>query len=358
MTELMVHPNFKINGKPISQDGLFEVAYSFIKEGAPYQESIGSFMLDWISPKDSIWVQTSGSTGIPKSISLLKEHMKNSALATGAYFNLNPGTTCLHCLPCEYIAGKMMMVRSMVLGLDIYFIEPSSNPLQLINSPQTFDFCAMVPLQVKASLDEIEQINTLIIGGAPVSNEVKQELLLKKTKCFETYGMTETITHVAVRAMTPASEQPFKALPNVSFSLDSRGCLVIEAPNVAVEKVVTNDMVDLVSKTEFNWQGRFDNVINSGGVKLFPESIEAKLRKFISDSFIIAGIPDENLGQKLVLIIESDATEKITVDSLKEIKTLKPYERPKDIIYLSIFIRTENGKIQRELTIKKAVDNL
>ncbi|UWX56139.1 AMP-binding protein [Maribacter litopenaei] len=303
MKDSMIHPEFKIKGRPISRKDLSELAYSFIKEGEPYQVSIGSFLLDWLSPKNSIVVNTSGSTGTPKSISLLKEHMKNSALATGAYFNLTPGTTCLHCLPCEYIAGKMMLVRALVLGLDIHFVEPSSAPLKSIDNQKSFDFCAMVPLQVQSSFDEIDRLKKLIIGGTPVSKEVKKKLFPKKTKCFETYGMTETITHVAIKEITSEFEQPpFKALPNVFFSCDKRGCLVIEAPLVVMEKVVTNDIVDLVSDQEFHWLGRYDNVINSAGVKLFPETIENKLMPPVESPFIIAGIDDERPGQKLILI--------------------------------------------------------
>ncbi|KAA2217352.1 AMP-binding protein [Maribacter flavus] len=357
MTESLVHPNFKINGKAVSGDGLWEVAHRFIKEGHGYQESVGRFLLDWISPSAKIHVNTSGSTGKPKKIELLKNHMRNSALATGAFFNLKSGDTCLLCLSCDYIAGKMMLVRAMLLGLDIYIAEPTATPLQQIDHFQTFRFCAMVPLQVQASLDALERIETLIIGGASVSNALKKELLPKKTRCFETYGMTETITHVAMRELSEASKNPFRALPNVHFSLDDRECLVIDAPKIASNKIVTNDQVALVSDTEFLWLGRYDNVINSGGVKLFPEAIEEKLSTYLQDACIVAGIEDERLGQKLVLVMESDSTQKIDLDLFKEIKTLAPYERPKEIYYLPTFIRTKNGKIQRELTLQKAINN-
>lgn len=357
MADSLVHPNFKINGKAVSSDGLLEVAHRFIQEGPAYQVSVGRFLLDWISPSAKIHVNTSGSTGKPKKIALLKNHMRNSALATGAFFNLKSGDTCLLCLSCDYIAGKMMLVRAMVLGLDIYIAEPTATPLQQIDHFQTFRFCAMVPLQVQASLDALERIETLIIGGASVSNALKKELHHKKTRCFETYGMTETITHVAVRELLEASGSPFYALPNVHFSLDDRECLVIDAPKIASGKIVTNDRVALVSDTEFLWLGRHDNVINSGGVKLFPEAIEKKLSVFLENPFIMAGIPDDRLGQKLVLVMESASPQKINLNLFKEIKTLAPYERPKEIFYLPTFIRTKNGKIQRELTLQKAINN-
>lgn len=353
-----MHPSFKIDGKPIDLNDLTEVAYSYIKEGEPFQESIGSFLLDWISLEESITVKTSGSTGAPKIISLSKEHMKNSAIATGAFFELSSGNSCLLCLSCDYIAGKMMMVRALVLGLDIHITEPSSEPLKNPLKPKKFDFCAMVPMQVQDSLNEINRIDKLIIGGAPISNTLKQNLLQKHVKSYETYGMTETITHVAVKEITAVLEQPFKALPNVRFSLDHRGCLVIEAPNVAIQKIVTNDLVALLSEREFHWLGRYDNVINSGGVKLIPEEIEQKLFSVLDKPFIIAGVNDERLGQKLVLVIESDTSVNPELSNLNSLKILEPYERPKDIIYLTAFIRTKTGKIQRSLTIKKAINNL
>lgn len=357
MTPSLVHPHFKINGKPVSSDGLQEIAYGFIKEGQAYEESIGRFLLDWISAAEQIQVNTSGSTGTPKKIFLLKNHMKNSALATGDYFDLKPGDRCLLCMSCDYIAGKMMLVRALVLGLDIYIAEPTAKPLQHIGNPQTFRFCAMVPLQVQASLDALERIEILIIGGASVTKNLKGKLLQKNIRCFETYGMTETITHVAIRELSEASRNPFRALPNVHFSLDDRECLVIDAPKIASDKIVTNDQVELVSDREFIWLGRYDNVINSGGVKLFPEAIEEKLSPFMENTFFVAGIPNERLGQKLILVIESDFSQKFSLDKLKEIKALAPYERPKEIYYLPTFIRTKNGKIQRELTLQKAINN-
>ncbi|RRQ48789.1 O-succinylbenzoic acid--CoA ligase [Maribacter algicola] len=357
MPDIMVHPNFKIDGKLVSWDGISEIAQSFLKEGVPFKESIGRFILDWISPDDHIHVQTSGSTGNPKKISLLKKHMRNSALATGAYFNLQPGDTCLLCLPCDYIAGKMMLVRALVLGLDIYIAQPSTTPLKQIHTPAKFRFCAMVPMQVQASLDDIERIDTLITGGAALPKETASILAQMRTKCFETYGMTETITHVAIKEITEESDQPFRALPNVYFSLDERECLVVKAPGIASENIVTNDRVALLSDSAFIWLGRHDNVINSGGVKLFPESIEEKLSAFMENPFIIAGMPDERLGQKLVLIIESDSLSTWHLPNLHEINSLEPFERPKDILYLPTFIRTKNGKIQRELTLQKAIIN-
>ncbi|WP_431123763.1 AMP-binding protein [Flagellimonas flava] len=368
-----IHPSFKLNGIHYACNELPEVGYSLIKEGVPFEKSIGDFLVEWGMETATVVVQTSGSTGTPKDIALKKEHMVNSALATGSYFNLEPGNSALLCLPCSSIAGKMMLVRAMVLGLELDYVEPSSMPLSGIR--KTYDFSAMVPLQVGKSLVQLNQIKSLIIGGASVSFGLKEKLQTVSTTCYETYGMTETISHVAVKAIqnskfkiensgNPIVEQSnnrtiqqsnFSALPNITFSQDSRSCLVIEAPKISDELVVTNDIVELISKTEFQWLGRYDSVINSGGVKLIPEQIEKKLASLIPSRFFVAGIPDKTLGQKLVLVIEGE--EKDSSELLQQIKSLEDldkYEVPKDILCLSKFIETTSGKVDR-LKTKGAV---
>ncbi|MBQ4915549.1 AMP-binding protein [Maribacter sp. MMG018] len=350
-----VHPEFRIDGKKVSVGDLTEIAYSFIKEGEEYQKSIGDFLLNWIDGSERLNVQTSGSTGVPKVITLLKEHMVNSALATGAYFKIKQGDTALLCLPCDYIAGKMMLVRAMVLGLNIYMVPPGSDPLGKLD--KTFDFCAMIPLQVEKSINKLSAIKTLIVGGAAVSQELIKRLDNINTGVFETYGMTETITHIAVRRLNRYKEDNvnefFQALPEICLSQDKRGCLVIRAPKVSKETIVTNDVVDLISDTQFRWLGRYDNVINSGGVKLHPETIEKKLGLYIQKPFFVTGVPDAVLGQKLVLIIEGEATHNYDFSSMKE---LGKYERPKEVYSLRRFAKTKNGKVQRKNCLQMVLD--
>src|SRR5690606_7512374 len=178
---------------------------------------------------ESLEVRTSGSTGTPKVITLKKEHMANSALATGSFFKMGPGTKALQCLSADYIAGKMMLVRALALGWELDTVEPTSDPLQAIS--KHYDFVAMVPMQVQGSISNLNQINTLIIGGAALSPELKSDLAKVDTRFFETYGMTETITHIAIKEITKGLEDGnFKALPDVFLSKDHRDCLVIEAP--------------------------------------------------------------------------------------------------------------------------------
>ncbi|MCQ0112410.1 AMP-binding protein [Zhouia amylolytica] len=349
-----IHNQFKINGYHYDREGLAEVAYSFIKEGKAYEKSIGDFLLDWLSSNNEIQVFTSGSTGKPKQISLKKEHMVNSAIATGDFFGLKPGNTVLLCLPANYIAGKMMLIRAIILGLEIDFVEPNLEPLKGIK--KCYDFVPMIPAQVEKSLIQIEQIKTVIIGGAPISSELSSKLLGKNTEFYSTYGMTETVTHVAVKKLNqlkPGESFNFKTLPNVSVCADERSCLVIDAPLVSDKRIVTNDVVNIISESEFEWLGRFDNVINSGGIKLFPEKLEDKLSQVIKERFFIASEPHESFGEQLILVIESDeADANELLSSIRGIKTIEGYEIPKKIYSISKFVESENGKILRHDTLQ------
>lgn len=346
-----IHPKFKLNGVHYDMDGLKKLARDLTKEEELYKVAIGQFLMDWLDTTDTLEVQTSGSTGPPKILTLKKLHMANSALATGSFFKMGAGTKTLLCLSAQHIAGKMMLVRAMVLGWEIDVMEPTSNPLK--ETPVSYDFGAMVPLQAAESISRLNQINTLIIGGAPISPELKLELLEVPTNIYETYGMTETITHIAVKEVgDKLHSNSFKVLPHISLSKDDRNCLVIEAPKVSDDIIVTNDLVELISPTEFQWLGRFDNIINSGGVKLIPELIEAKLSNIINGRFFVAGITDVNLGQKLILVIEGDMDAKQLLHDLKAFPALSKYEVPKDIFLMPHFVDTKSGKLNRTETIK------
>ena len=339
-----VHSKFKLNGFNYAIEDLKGLASNFLKSGSANEKQIALFLENWFNNDDYIELKTSGSTGKPKDIKVKKQAMINSAVATGTFFNLKPGNTALHCLPSQYIAGKMMLVRALVLGLEIDVIEPA---LHLkINPDKHYNFSAMVPLQIENVYKNCNNIDTIIVGGSPVSSSLKSKLTTINTSVFETYGMTETVSHIALKKLT-SSENYFKILPNVSISLDHRGCLVIDAPLLNNDKIITNDLVKIHSETTFEWLGRFDNVVNSGGVKLFPEQIEAKLQNKIQNRFFIASQPDDTLGSKLILVIESDSN--ILNDSV--FSELSKFEKPKTIYAVKQFIETASGKIQRKKTL-------
>ncbi|MFN4763103.1 AMP-binding protein [Gillisia sp. Q332] len=354
------HPDFKLNKNHYSNSDLSQVAYNLIKEGEPYEGAIGDFLLDWLKPSASMEVQTSGSTGTPKKVKLLKEHMINSARATGKFFELPEKSTALHCLPAEFIAGKMMLVRAMVLGWEIDLVTPASNPLDQVF--KTYDFCAMTPFQLDNSIGRLHLIKKLIVGGGAVSPSLQKMVQGVKTKVYETFGMTETVSHIAAKKLNPGKKKskpiPFKVLPDISISTDERGCLVIKAPKVASDTIVTNDVVEILTYKKFLWKGRYDNVINSGGIKLYPEEIERNLNKIIKRRFFVTGMPDDALGEKLVLFVEADFSEELLEELQKEIKSLKSldkYEIPKKIYLIEKFEETPNGKIHREKTLKSMI---
>jgi len=343
LTQNNVHNYFKLNGYHLNAKDLCRIAYSFIKEGDAYEQSIGEFFLDWFDKKDYIEMTTSGTTGLPKLVRLKKQAMIQSALATGDFFDLKPGDKALLCLPTQFIAGKMMLVRSLILGLELDVVSPSLHPLEL--NTTTYDFVAMVPLQVQNSIAGLSKVRKLIIGGAKLDSPLEEKLLPLKTEIYETYGMTETITHIAAKRL---GDSVFSILPNVKISQDDRQCLVINVATISDEPIVTNDLVELLNEQQFKFLGRIDNVINSGGVKLIPEQIEAKLIGKINSRFFVTGLPDTTLGEKLVLVIEGEKQD-FEPDFFD---VLGKYEKPKEIVFVSKFKENENGKLLRKPTLQ------
>lgn len=348
------HINFKLNGKSFSSE---KEILTYTKN--KYQE-IFWFLTDWFDDLDFIVSSSSGSSGRPKSIKIKKRHMISSALATGQFFELPAKSKALLCLSTNFIAGKMMLVRALMLGWHLDIVEPKLNPLE--NISKAYDFSAMVPLQLHHSLSNINLIKKLIVGGAPISKKMENKIASVESKIFATFGMTETISHIAVKKLNHLSidnksnddNSYFKLLPNIEILTDTNGCLVIDAPKISDELIVTNDLVKIYANSQFKWLGRFDNIINSGGIKIIPEQIELMLQEIIFKRFFISSIPDDVLGEKVVLIIEADPKD-AKMDSywnrILRLKSLKKYEIPKEIILVKSFIETETKKIQRRKTL-------
>jgi O-succinylbenzoic acid--CoA ligase len=280
--------------------------------------------------------------------------MVRSAELTAQALNLKKGNTALICMPLEFVAGKMMLVRALVLDLNLVAVKPSSNPLKQLDKEIQIDFAAMTPMQLMQSLKDKESsaklrsIKKLIIGGAPVSLQLERELQQLPCEFYETYGMTETLTHIALRRLNGKNRSEFfQALPGIKVRTDERGCLVIHAPHLDQPEVITNDFVEIIKENQFWWLGRADHVINSGGVKIFPEQVEKKLEGMIAQRFIITSLPDPKFGERVVLVIEnSTATGFETLLGLIAEKS-EPYEKPRDIFFLEKFPQTNSGKIKR-----------
>jgi len=323
------------------------------------------FCHSWLNGENENTLQTSGSTGKPKPIHVTRNQLKASAELTNSFLKLQRGYTSLICLDTRYIAGIMMLVRSMEAGMNMYIVEPTANPLEKIPTDVTIDFMALVPYQLETILgsphkDKLDKVKIALIGGAPLSTEIRKDLKSLTCTFYATYGMTETLSHIALQKLNGENAQDFfQTLKNISIQVDQRGCLIIHAPHLGSDSIVTNDLVELISENQFRWLGRFDNVINSGGVKVIPEKIESAITPLMIElnlinRFFISGLPDRTLGEAVILFIEGEMLEtKLEQTLMQRLKeTVGKYEVPKLIRYASKFIQTDTGKVNKLKTLE------
>lgn len=308
-------------------------------------QELTKFMDEWHNSVSFVTQYTSGSTGKPKLIKIQKSQMIASAKMTADFLRMDKMESALLCISPKYVGGKMLIVRSLECDLDIIIGPTSANPLKDLNNPVSF--AALVPLQLQTIIqdtpEKLDLIDTIIVGGAPVSKALADQLIGKKSKIYSTFGMTETISHIALKALHEGN-QYFHAIGNTTFTQTESQNLVIHAPDLEISSLQTNDIVELKNPTQFKWIGRSDFIINSGGIKVSPEKIEQFLIPHIQGAFIVAGIPDEQLGEKVVIISEA----KINLEQLRKItrKDIDQYSFPKEIINSPVSY-TENEKIDR-----------
>ncbi len=333
----------------------------------PFEQTTFQFIREWLSGVDSFEMTTSGSTGPPKVISLNRTTMVASALQTSARLGLSKSDRALVCIDTRYIGGKMMLVRCLTTGMHITAVDPVANPLVKIPVDKSVEFTALVPYQISAVLESkhphlLNNIDKILIGGAAQGLKNQEQLQRFQCACYETYGMTETASHIALRLVnTNLKQLYFQTLPNIKITMDNRGCLVIKAAYLPAA-VVTNDLVQIIDSDKFIWLGRWDSVINSGGVKVMPEKIEHALEKILyncrfNNRFFIAASPDEKLGNKIILVIEGVqfSSERLmeSLDQLKKI--ISPFEFPKELYYVPEFAMTQSQKIDRNQTLPEAI---
>ena len=311
--------------------------------------TLNDFLDEWNNPKDTVEVQTSGSTGVPKCIRVEKQRMLNSARITCDFLGLEAGDTALLCMPLDYIAGKMVVVRSIERQLRLTTVEASGHPLK--NITNSFDFAAMVPMQVYNSLqvpEEREKLRTikhLIIGGGPINDDLQQQLSSFPNNVWSTYGMTETLSHIALRRLNGENASLwYTPFSTVSISLNANGCLVIEAPLVHEGRLETHDRAE-IRDGKFRILGRLDNVINSGGIKIQAEEVEEMLRPHIKMPYLISKCRDEKFGEVVVLLTECP-----DLSLAKEIccNVLPKFWQPKHYLYTSHIPLTGTGKPARK----------
>lgn len=307
------------------------------------------FIEEWRGDVPFITAHTSGSTGTPKEIILNKEFVRRSACRTNSFFHIGRDSRLHSCVSPEFIGGKMMAVRAEEASCRLTWETPSNVALSGIRKDDTIDLLAVVPsqmLHIVSNIEEMPHIGAVIIGGSAINPRLREKIAKSGLEAYETYGMTETASHIALRKVE-AEEGEFCTLPGISVGVDERGCLAISFDSG--ERIVTNDLATVYDGRRFIIDGRYDHVIITGGKKVNPFDVERRIGGIIDCPFVISSLPDEKWGSRVVLKLEGLANEETSDDSLieKMKRLLHPWEVPKEIIRVEKFTRTSNGKIRR-----------
>ena len=367
----------RLNDKPYTAQQLIDLPETLAQTGwNDYEKRVLTFCRQWLSGQAAFTLQTSGSTGRPKPVTLSRAQMIASARLTGQALGLAAGDRALVCLSADYIAGRMMLVRGFVLGLHLTIIEPAGNPLAPFSAETHFDFTALVPLQLQTILTEtpdklplLNRMKAILIGGAPVSAALYDHLQRVTAPIYHTYGMTETVSHIALRRLNgPQADDYFIPFEGVDLGLDERGCLTITAPLTGGKTLRTHDRVLLRPDGSFRWLGRFDHVINTGGVKVQAEKVELALERFFlhyqngryaERRFFVGPLDHPRLGQAVVVVIEGQPDEEAAAPALTDDirarlrPALTKYELPRGVYFLDRFQETPTGKIDRPATLEQ-----
>ena len=341
--------------------------------------TLKDFLSSWHNGEERLTVHTSGSTGAPKALLVEKRRMAASARITCDFLGLEPGDKALLCLPLDYIAGKMMVVRALTRGLRLLAVTPSGHPLKDIDTIDDSSWCdltaatpsghplreidteeggiwcdlaAMVPMQVHHSLQTAEEkaklwgIRHLIIGGGAIDDNLEKQLKDHPHAVWSTYGMTETLSHIALRRLNgPEASSWYTPFEGVGIRQNEDGCLVIDAPEVAESPLVTHDIVEIAADgRRFKVLGRKDNVICSGGIKIQIEEVERLLRPHLTAPFLVSKRPDKVLGEAVALLTE--ATDLAAIEEICR-TVLPPYWRPRHYQHTRHLPLTETGKPAR-----------
>lgn len=333
-----------------------------------YEEVVFRFIREWMSEKQVFELQTSGSTGAPKSIKAGRQQMEASARATLDFLKIPPTSPVTLCIDARFVGGIMQLVRALINNHPLQVISPSVKLSDQLSGYASLGLLSLVPLQLYELLTNgaaiLTRANVILVGGGPLNEQVLPQLAQISPPIYHTYGMTETLSHIALRRLNIGSSTGFPTgfptgftvLPGIEIKTDNRSCLVIKGEVTNFKEVVTNDVVEMLDSHSFVWKGRIDEVVNSGGIKIFPEEVDKKIRTEIRSSFgeghyFSYGVPDKKLGQKLVLFVESSDKNVDIQHVLAMLKSRLPrFHGPKEIFILDHFFKTGSGKIDKKKT--------
>jgi o-succinylbenzoate---CoA ligase len=345
----------KINGKIIDPEALVSDEWPLAglseSEKRPLQ-----IIRDWVLGQTEFTFQTSGSTGTPKQCSFSREQIIASAQRTLDFFQLSQGATVLCCLNTDFVAGFMMIIRALVGQLKLIITDPSADPWKYLDD--TIDFAAVTPMQFESGMrnlpEKITKVGTLLIGGAAIHPLLENQLQVLQGRIYHSYAMTETLTHVALRIVNGLGKSNvYSALPGVSFTVDDRNCLTIHDTLLRIKELITNDIVELQDSNSFQWLGRYDNVINTGGIKIHTEQLEtmigdALLGHGISTNFCVVSTDDIKLTSRVVLLMEIHDVRLREEEIRNLLKNRLPrYHSPSKVIFVREIFLTKSGKVDR-----------
>ncbi len=360
---MFVIPFSSLTGQPL----FLYAQQQLVQSSEQWEQQIWQFISNWLNPAiTTVTVHTSGSTGAPKAIAHTKQAMLHSAAITCNAIGLTPGMQALLCLPSNKIGGMMMLVRSIYRQLDLVCIKPTTTPLARLPDGVKIDFAALTPMQLHGACKDYNQfkqadaMQTILLGGEAISAEVLSLAKKLNPAVYSTFGMTETVSHIALKKINGATpDAHYKVLGDIAIESTPEQRLIIKAPQLNQPHLLTNDLVAITAPGQFDWLGRIDNVINTGGVKIYPEQIEQQLQPNIQPAFFIGSVPDARTGQKLVLAIEMTELTSSDTAELKQIfAQLDKLHRPKTVLLYNHFIRTPNGKIQRSQTLQRSAEEV
>lgn len=366
MTTPIIPSSLLLNGREFSYAAIQEYPAQLAEPVNGYEAKVLDFVRQWLTGTQEFGLTTSGSTGAPQPITLQRRQLEASARRTGDFFDLGPGDRALVCLNCEYIGGRMMLVRGLERHLHLTIVEPRADPFADVAPAAEFDFAAFVPLQLQAMLvaghaRRLNQLRVVLVGGAPADTTLQAALQPLTVPVYLTYGMTETCSHVALRPLNgPAATTSYRVLPGIAAGQDERGCLTLRGDVTDNQLVVTNDLVRLLDAHTFEWLGRADFVINSGGVKVPAEKVELVLEVALAEigaarRCFVVGQPDERLGQVVTALVEGPALSAALQTQLERLlaERLDRYEQPRVLRYVPEFQLTASGKLDRPATLRR-----